>query len=136
MAGRCSGRDLSLLEHVSPIEWDCRALWLIHPGSEARPPAPPGHEGKRLECKIKRICLVPFQRRRSMPKPAYAPSATMTSEPWAPCASSLLCRSSGDVEEKVKCDVDPGDPNSTNTLAHLNDGCEATRRVCEEQKNG
>src|ERR1700751_2662754 len=36
-----------------------RALWPIHPGSEARPQTSQGHEGKRLECKITRICLAP-----------------------------------------------------------------------------
>jgi IstB-like ATP binding protein len=47
-------------EHVIPIKWDNIVLYgLIHPGSEARPLAPPCHEGKRLECKITRICLVP-----------------------------------------------------------------------------
>jgi hypothetical protein len=33
--------DLSLLEHISPIEWDNVVLYgPIHPGSKPRPPAP------------------------------------------------------------------------------------------------
>ena len=42
-----NGIDLSLLEHVSPIEWDKRrALRPVHPRSKARPPAPRRKKGR------------------------------------------------------------------------------------------
>ena len=55
-----NGIDLSLLEHVSPIEWDNVVLYgqyildrkLVRRRRRAM--------GRALECKITRICLAPF----------------------------------------------------------------------------
>jgi Tn3 transposase DDE domain len=42
-----NGADLTLLEHVSPIEWDNVVLLRpVYPRSETRPPSPSLHEGR------------------------------------------------------------------------------------------